>query len=132
MSEETKSRFAPSLLAAIVCAVAFKGKQMERIQASLVMLAMTGQDVCATDVPDDISENDTHLPGMAIGHLIQANVLTVVGRRTSPDPKARRRKLNVLRITNLGIGKAWLHGHGFAMPEPRQEAPSLVLEVQNG
>lgn len=113
------NRFDPSFLGAIVCATAFKPKPLTRIEAALVLLAMEGQDVTAADVPDDITANDRHLPGIAVGKLIQAGVLTVVGRMKSPDPKAHGRKLDVLRITSRSLAAEWLRRHDINPPSNR-------------
>ena len=124
------TRFESSFLAAIVVATEFKPKQLERIAGAMVMLALKGLDFTAADIPDDISQNNTKLPGLATGRLIQAGVITVVDRVKSPDKKAHGRKLNVLRLVNRGIAVKWLVAHGFSAPEPKPERPALVLCCQ--
>jgi len=91
--------------------------------AALCLLALEEQDFTAADLPDELTQDDIHLPGIAVGKLIQAGVLQVVGRTKSPDKKAHGRKLDVLRMTSRQLCVSWLARNGFssAIPYPKGE-----------
>jgi hypothetical protein len=117
-------------LRAVVIMTGFKPNRMLRAQAALLSFALKYQDFTAHDIPAEITEGSKHVAGAATGALIAAGLLTVVDRIKSPDPKAKGRKLDVLRLASgkLHTARAWLTANGFD-PSPLQiEAlqPSLL------
>ncbi len=103
-------------LRAVVLMTGFKPEKMRRVQAALLMLGFLNQDYTAADIPDELTEGSKHIAGAATGSLVAIGLLTVTRRIKSPEPKAKGRKLDVLRVTNFETAKAWLRGNGFDIP----------------
>jgi hypothetical protein len=126
-----------SFLRAVVLVCGFKPEAMVRVQAALLSLAVNGVDFTAADLPRDLTQTESghpniHLAGCACGALVSEGLLAAVGRRKSPDPKAKGRKLNVFRLApgKLGTAKAWFAANGIEYGRvPRLPSEQLKLVV---
>lgn len=111
-------------LRAVVLMTGFRGgKDMRRTQAALLLIGLRGVDYTAADLPAEITNGNKHLAGAATGSLIAIGLLEVVGRVKSPDPRAKGRKLDVLRIPapKWSTAKNWLASNGYqAIPVEQQ------------
>lgn len=105
----------PSFLQAVVLLVNFKPEKMKRAQAALLYIGLLGGDFTAAQLPDGVTEGNKHIAGAATGSLVAIGMLEVVGRMKSPDPSAKGRKLDVLRIPSdkIATARAWLNANGF-------------------
>lgn len=117
-----------SFLRAVVLMVGFKPRPMLTAQAALIYIALSGRDFTAADLPAEITGGSRHLAGAATGALIAQGLLETVGRAKSPDPKAKGRRLDVLRlpVNKVGAAKTWLARNGFRVPEPHGEQLYLL------
>lgn len=115
------TKFEASFLQAIVLLTAFKGTNMDRAQAFLLMLGLKGQDFTCADIPGEITNGSRHIAGAACGALIAQGLIDVVGRVKSPLQNAKGRKLDVLRIPSnkATTARTWLREHGYK-PEDAQ------------
>lgn len=104
-------------LRAVVLMTGFKPKRMQRVQAALLMLGFQPEDYTAADLPDELTEGSKHIAGAATGALVASGLLKVVGRIKSPEPKAKGRKLDLLRVVNIETAKTWLKANEFDVPE---------------
>lgn len=106
----------PAFLQAVVTMTAFKPEKMKRAQAALLYLALRGQEFTAADLPAGVTEGSKHIAGAATGSLVAIGMLEVTRRMKSPDPAAKGRKLDVLRLApdKWATAKQWLRANGFA------------------
>ena len=102
-------------LAAVTLMVGFKPEPMKRAQAALLYMGLSGFDFTAAELPESVVDGSKHIAGAATGSLVAIGLLTVVGRQKSPDPAAKGRKLDVLRLQDdkRATAKAWLRANGF-------------------
>jgi len=116
-------------LRAIVLVTGFRGNAMQGAQAALLMIGLRGQDFCAGQLPKEVCSDNKHLAGCATGALVAIGLLEVVGRVKSPNPDAKSRKMNLLRIPNdkVSTARTWLRVHGY---EPKDaQADQLALQI---
>lgn len=113
-------------LRAVVLMTGFRPKRMQRCQAALLMLGFKGVDYSAADLPAEITEGSKHVAGAATGSLIAIGLITVVRREKSPDKRAKGRKLDILRLSNVETAKAWLRANQFEIPETNSGQMSLI------
>ena len=114
-----------SFLRAIVLKVAYNPRPMERAQAALLAIGLTGAEFTADVIPGELrtrpdGKPDTHISGCAAGGLASIGLLKSTGRVKSPDPAAKGRKLDVWRIPadRYATARAWLLAHGVTeIPE---------------
>lgn len=104
-----------SFLRAVTLMVAFKPERMKRAQATLLYMGLQGGDFTAAELPAEVTEGNKHVAGAATGALVAMQLLAVVGRCKSPDPAAKGRKLDILRLPSdkIGTARAWLSANGF-------------------
>lgn len=113
----------PQFLRAVILMTGFRGgKDMRRAQAALLLIGLQGAEFTAADLPAEITNGNTHLAGAATGSLIAIGLLEVVRRVKSPDPRAKGRKLDVLRIPapKWNTARTWLAANGFRQPAEKQ------------
>ena len=112
-----------SFLRAVVLVTGFKHKPMTSAQAALLLLGLRVPTFCAADLPPEICNGNKHLAGCATGALIAQGLLEVVGRVKSPNPDAKGRKLDVLRIpdSKRSTATTWLVRNGFTVEQPGQQ-----------
>jgi len=112
-----------SFLLACIRLMTYKGAKMVPVQAALLHLALKGQDFTARDLPGEITQGSKHIAGAATGALIAQGLLVVVGRVKSPDPLAKGRKLDVLRLGQgmRGTALAWLRANDLPAPETARQ-----------
>ncbi len=117
----------PQFLRAIILVTAFKPEPMKRAQAALLLLALTGQDFTAAELPGEITNGSKHLAGAATGALVGQGLLSVVARVKSPNANAKGRKLDLLRIApgKFNTVQAWLEANGIGIP-PSRSQPELI------
>jgi len=115
-------------LRAVVLVTAFKPEPMKRAQAALLLLGLTGQDFTAAELPGEITGGSKHLAGAATGALVSEGLLDVVGRVKSPNPNAKGRKLDVLRIASgkWQTARTWLRVNGVEVPEEKEQLEIAV------
>jgi len=122
----------PSFLRAVVLLSGFKPSRMLSAQAGLLYLALAGKlgDFTAANLPAELTDGSKHLAGAATGALIASGLLEVVGRIKSPNPSAKGRKLDLLRLGTLKRNTAlrWLETNGFP-PPPAYQHQQLELVV---
>jgi hypothetical protein len=109
------STLSPSFLRTVVVMTGFKPNLMRRVQAALLMMAMQCEEVTAAQIPPEITEGNRHIAGAATGSLIAEGLLTVIGRVKSPNPDAKGRKLDVVRLVSVEKAKTWLRANGFKL-----------------
>jgi len=115
-----------SFLRAVVLTTSFRGSAMKSAQAALLIIGLRKQDFCAADMPAEICDGNRHLAGCATGSLIAIGLLEVVGRKKSPDVRAKGRKLDVLRIPaeKVSTARTWLARHGY-----QDHAPTFQTQL---
>ena len=113
-------------LRAVVLMTGFRPKRMQRCQAALLMLGLKGVDYSAADLPAEITEGSKHIAGAATGSLIAIGLINVVRREKSPDKRAKGRKLDILRLSNVETAKAWLLANQFEIPETNSGQMRLI------
>jgi len=115
-------------LRAVVLVTAFRPEPMKRAQAALLLLGLTGQDFTAAELPGEVTNGSKHLAGAATGALVSEGLLQVVGRVKSPNPNAKGRKLDVLRIApgKWNTARTWLTTNGVDVPESRSQLEMAV------
>jgi hypothetical protein len=121
----------PSFLRAVVLMASFAPRKMLGAQAALLAIALRRIEFTAADLPaelcvDKFGRPSAHLAGAATGGLIAQGLLDVVRRMKSPDPSAKGRKLDVLRLppSKEGTILAWFAANGLARPPViQQELP---------
>jgi hypothetical protein len=126
----TSTTLDPQFLRAVVLMTGFKPQPMLRAQAALIALAIKFRDFTAADIPGEITNGSKHLAGAATGALVSIGLLKVISRIPSPDPKAKGRKLDLLRLGDgkLDAAKAWLRANGFEVSRlPMDERAPMLL-----
>ena len=115
-------------LRAIVLMTDFKQKESARAKSALLALAVAGLDFTAADLPAEIANGDIHITGAACGALVSEGLIVAVGRRKSPDPKAKGRKLNVYRLAagKFNTVRAWFAAQGLTPPSAGQNQMQLI------
>ena len=129
------SRLDISFLRMVVVMTGFHPKAMRRTEAALLMMGLTGVEFTAAELPDEITDGNRHVAGAATGALISEGLLQVVGRVKSPNPDAKGRKLDVLRLVSVEKAKSWLRVNDFKLPAlaaADPQAPELFMEATNG
>ena len=115
----------PQFLRAVILITGFKPNRMRQTQAALLLIGCHCENFTACDIPRDITNGDRHLAGAAVGSMIAAGLLKVVGRVKSPDRSANGRKLDVLQIVNIEKAKAWLKANEFNAPQEQAKMQML-------
>jgi len=115
------SRLDASFLRMVVVMTGFRPKLMPRVEAALLYMGLTGAEFTAAELPDEITGGNRHVAGAATGALISQGLLTVTGRVKSPNPDAKGRKLDVLRLVSAEKAKTWLRANDFQLPDPNRE-----------
>lgn len=115
----------PQFLRATILMTSFKGNDMVRAQACLLLIGLRGLDFTAADLPADVTNGSRHLAGAACGALIAQGLIDVVGREKSPNPDAKGRKVDTLRIPSnkAETARTWLRAHGVEPTERQAELP---------
>ena len=113
----TTTTLEPSFLRSVVVMTMFSPKRMTRCQAGLLLIGLNGGDFTAAQLPGELTEGNKHCAGAATGSLVATGLLTVIGRIKSPQPNAKGRKLDVLRLTSLETAKTWLRANHFTVPD---------------
>lgn len=113
----------PSFLLAVIRMNEFKRQPMVAVQAALLRMSLDGLDFTAADLPGEVTNGSKHIAGAATGALVAQGLLIVVDRIKSPDPKAKGRKLDVLR---MAAGKrstilTWLARQDLPVPVAGQQ-----------
>lgn len=105
-------------LRAIILMTDFKRTEATRAKGALLTLAVNGLDFTAADLPAEIANGNIHLTGAACGALVSEGLIVVVGRKKSPDPRAKGRKLNIYRLAagKLSAARAWFEAQGLTPP----------------
>lgn len=119
------SNLDPSLARAIILATSFRGDEMHRCQAALLMIGLHDLDFNAGDLPGEICNGDQRLAGMACASLQVQGMLICVGRIKSSNPLANGRKVNLWRLTGHAKARTWLSRHGF----PSKDEAQMSLAV---
>ena len=112
---------------AVVLLCGFKPKPMVRAQAGLLLIGLQGGDFTAASLPAELGGK--HLSGAATGALVSTGLLTVVGRMKSPNPDAKGRKLDILRITSRETARAWLRANDVSEPLPVETPQAAELAL---
>lgn len=105
----------PSFLRTLVLVTGFRGNDMQRAQAALLIIGLLGRDFSGADLPAEIANGSRHLAGCAVGSLVSTGLVECVGRIKSPHPNAKGRKLDLLRIpgNKVNTARAWLRANGY-------------------
>jgi len=105
----------PEFLRTVIIVSGFRGDDMARAQAALLMIGLHQQDFTAGHLPKEICGESKSLAGCATGALISMGLLEVVGRVKSPNPDANGRKCNLLRIPGdkVNTARTWLRLRGY-------------------
>ncbi len=103
------------ILRAIILAVSFRGDDMQRCQAAMLMIGLRGLDWDAGMIPGEICNGDQHLAGMACASLRAQGLIEGVGRVKSSNPLANGRKVNLWRVPahKVSTARTWLDRHGY-------------------
>ena len=117
----------PSLLRSIILATNFRGGEMDRAQAALLLIGLQGLDFDAGMLPGEICGDDQHLAGMACASLCAQKLIEAVGRVKSSNPLANGRKVNLWRVPSNKVStvRTWLRVRGFS--ETIEEQASLAI-----
>jgi len=114
---------APEFLRAVCLMVGFKPQAMVRAQAALLLIGLRQVEFTAADLPGEVAGQ--HISGAATGALISQGLLTVIRRARSPNPNAKGRKLDVVRLSSVALALTWLRANGIEARDPTQ--PDLPL-----
>lgn len=85
-------------LRAVIVVSAFRGDDMDRAMAALLLIGLHHREFCAGHLPKEICGESKSLAGCATGALITAGLVVVIGRVKSPNPDANGRKCNLITI----------------------------------
>lgn len=110
------------LLRAIILATSFRGDDMARAQAALLMIGLQGLDFDSGQLPAEITGDSKQLAGMATASLCAQGLIECVGRVRSSSPLANGRKVNLWRIPapRVSTVRTWLALRGYAHTEEAQ------------
>lgn len=112
----------PDFLLAAMRMQEFKGDKMLSVKAGLLHLAITGLDFTAADLPAGLTAGSKHIAGASTGALVALGLIIVVDRVKSPNPNAKGRKVDVLRLApgKRGTVLAFFKAHNLPLPSETQ------------
>ena len=129
----TTTTLDPSFLRAIVLKVAFNPRPMQRAQAALLAIGLTGVEFTADIIPGELrvrpdGKPDTHISGCAAGGLAAIGLLQSTGRVKSPVDGRKGAKVDRWRIPadRYATARAWLRAHGV------DNVPQLAAQAEMG
>jgi hypothetical protein len=102
---------------------AFHPRRQKRVEAGLLAIGLRSPEFTAADLPAELTEGSTHAAGAATGALVATGLLEVTARIKSPDPRAKGRKLDVLRLASPSTARTWLRENGFPLPSDPPTRP---------
>lgn len=113
----------PELLRNVVLASSFRGADIDRACAALLLIGLRGIDFDAGMLPGEICGDDAQLAGMACASLCAQKLIVGVGRVKSSSPLANGRKVNLWRIPadRISTVRTWLARRGIAFPQSQME-----------
>jgi len=99
----------------IVLVSSFRGDDVDRVSAGLLLIGLGSATFNAGDLPGELVGDSKTLAGIATGRMIATGLLEVVGRVRSSSPLANGRKVNQLRVNPLKVTQArnWLAARGY-------------------
>ena len=111
-----------SLMRSILLATSFRGGDMDRACAALLMIGLQGCDFDSGMLPAEITGDSKQLAGMATASLCAQGLIECVGRVRSSSPLANGRKVNLWRIPapRVSTVRTWLALRGYAHTEAEQ------------
>jgi len=115
-------------LRAVVLVCGFKPRAMVAAQAGLLLIGLRQAEFTAAELPAELGGK--HLSGCAAGALVAEGLLIVTGRVKSPNPNAKGRKLNLFRIANVEMARAWLRAN--EIPEVQSPTANVQSEMVLG
>ena len=117
------STLSTDVLRNVILVSSFRGDDLHRAQAALLLIGLTGIDFDAGMLPGEICGADVHLAGMACASLCAQKLIVGVGRVKSSSPLANGRKVNLWRIPSDRITtvRTWLSRHGYTDTPSQQE-----------
>lgn len=117
----------PSFLRAVILSISFRGDDMDRACAALLLIGIRGQTFTGADLPAELTNGSKTLAGCACGSLVAQGLVECVGRVKSPHPDAKGRKVNLLQIpaNRLSTARTWLARHGFPLAPIETQQLSL-------
>lgn len=102
-------------LSAIILTTSFRGDDMARAQAALLLIGLAQKEFTAGHLPKEICGDSKSLAGCATGALLTAGLIVPIGRVRSPNPDANGRKCNLLTVPDdkKPLARLWLARHGY-------------------
>ncbi len=88
----------PELMRSIILVTSFRGDDMHRAQAALLLIGLQGMDFDAGMLSGEVCGKDLHMAGMACASLRVQKLIVGVGRVKSSSPLANGRTVNLWRI----------------------------------
>ena len=112
----------PSFLRAVIVTTSFRGDDMRRACAALLLIGLNGVTFTGADLPGELTNGSKTLAGCACGALTAQGLVECVGRVKSPHPDAKGRKVNLLQIPadKFSTARTWLARHGYQDIAPKQ------------
>lgn len=104
-----------SFLRTVVLVTSFRGDDLHRAQAALLIIGLQIGEFDAGLLPAEICGDDTHLAGIACGSLVAQKLIEACGRVKSSSALANGRKVNLYRIAanRESTVRTWLARHGY-------------------
>ena len=115
------STLSTDVLRNVILVSSFRGDDLHRAQAALLLIGLTGIDFDAGMLPGEICGDDVHLAGMACASLCAQKLIVGVGRVKSSSPLANGRKVTLWRITNAALARTALARWGYLDTPSQQE-----------
>ncbi len=118
----------PDFLLAVLRMSEFKREKLLAAKAGLLALALAGRDFTAAELPAELTEGSTHRAGAATGSLVATGLLVVVDRVKSPNPSAKGRRLDVLRLApgKRSTVATWFERNGLEVPVVREQTELAI------
>lgn len=122
----------PEVMRNIILVASFRGDDLHRAQAALLLIGLQGVDFNAGELPGELCTKpdgtpDAHIAGMACASLAAQNLIVGIGRVRSSSPLANGRKVNLWRIPSdrVATARTWLARHGYSDKFPAQAELAL-------
>lgn len=105
---------------AILQKVGFKGPEMRRYQAAVILRALELHpvEVAADDVPPEVRPENPTTAGCVFAVLKGdgQHIFLRTGRRASKSKKRNSAWINTYRLTSVPLAESWLRANGFTPP----------------
>ena len=105
----------PAFLRTLILVTSFRGDDMDRACAFLLLLAMKLGQIDAGMMPAEICGESKTMAGCAVASLLTQKLLEPIGRVRSSSPLANGRKVSLLSIpaNRMATARTWLAQRGY-------------------